>query len=443
MTMKLLVEKSRAPHGEITVPGDKSITHRSLILSSIAEGKSIIINPSHGADCMSTMRAMMKLGAVIDCSQSEHELVVLGKGLRGLVEPDSVIDCGNSGTTIRLLTGLLAGQDFHSVLTGDSSLRKRPMDRVVRPLSKMGARITGRANGRYAPLSIDGRKLKAITYKMPVASAQVKSAILIAGLYGQGMTAIEETVPTRDHTERMLQLYGCSILREETRITMSANHSLHLDPRELHIPGDISSAAFFMIWAAIADPAGKGICLKNVGVNPYRTGIIEVMQRMGADFTVACQNSVSNEPVADLIIKPARLSSVHVGGDMIPKIIDELPAFAVAATQAHGISTVRNAGELKIKETDRIRAIVEGLTKMGARIEARDDGFVIEGPTPLHGAECDSYDDHRIAMALTVAGLVAEGATTINGTECIAISFPDFVSKIRELTEARSIRIED
>jgi 3-phosphoshikimate 1-carboxyvinyltransferase len=416
------------PQGEITVNGDKSITHRGLILGSLAQGKTTLKGYSRGMDCLSTLGLLKNLG--VNVADDNGALTVTGRGRFGFSEPDNILDCGNSGTTIRLFSGVLAGQNFFSVLTGDASLRKRPMDRVTVPLIRMAADIRGRAEGRFAPLCIVGREFTGMTYEMAVASAQVKSAILLAGLHARGETTVHEPVLTRDHTERMLEYLGADIARKDgglTRVTARR----WMAGREINVPGDISSAAFFIVLAAIADQAE--ICVTGVGVNPNRTGILDALRSMGADIRVSNPRLMAREPVADLVVKSSRLKAVTLSGDIIPRVIDEIPVLAVAATQAQGKTVIQDAGELRVKETDRIKAIADGLRKMGASIKEHADGLAIEGPVRLQAAECASFDDHRIALALTVAGLVAEGETIVQDTECVAISFPEFAEKVLTL----------
>ncbi len=434
--MRIVLKKCPTPRGEIKVNGDKSITHRGLIIGAITEGRTLLSGYSRGRDCMSTLKNLGELG--IEVLESESTISIQGKGLGGLTEPDDVLDCENSGTTMRLLAGLLSGQDFFSVLTGDSSLRKRPMDRIIKPLRKMGAEIHARGGDRFAPLSIKGGNLASINYTLPVASAQVKSAILLAGLSTDGETTVLEPSPTRDHTERMLKLFGARIKKSSKTIILKGKD--RLTPHELSIPGDISSASYFIVLASIAQ--NGEVLLKDVGINPTRTGILEVLKIMGADISTVNKRDVSNEPTADILVKSSKLEGMEISGEIIPRIIDELPIIAVVATQAKGTTQVKNATELRVKETDRIKAIVEGLKKMGAKIEERKDGFIAEGPKRLHGASCKSYGDHRIAMALTIAGLIADGVTTIDDALCIKISFPEFITLVRLVCGEEYIRIE-
>ena len=428
--------KCSAPRGEIKVNGDKSITHRGLIIGSIAEGITLLRGYSTSADCMSTLKILKGLGVKI--MEFESTIFIQGKGLCSLTEPEDVLDCENSGTTMRLLAGLLSGQDFFSVLTGDNSLRKRPMDRIIKPLQKMGAEIRAREKDMFAPLSIKGGNLTSINYKLPVASAQVKSAILLAGLYADGETTIEEQYPTRDHTERMLKLFGSKIEKSGNVITLKEKNNLIA--YKLSIPGDISSASYFITLASISQ--NGELFLKDIGINSTRTGILEVLEMMGADISILDKREVSNEPIANILVKSGKLKGIDISGEIIPRIIDELPIIAVAASQAKGTTRVRNAAELRVKETDRIKAIVNNLKKMGAQIEEQKDGFIVEGPKRLNGTLCNSYGDHRIAMSLAIAGLISDGVTTIENAECIKISFPEFITQIRMICGEESVRIE-
>ncbi|MFQ6091556.1 MAG: 3-phosphoshikimate 1-carboxyvinyltransferase [bacterium] len=427
------VRPPRRVVGTITVPGDKSISHRAVILGSLSEGRCRVRNFLSSCDCLSTVACMRGLGVDI-IEKGETTLEIGGLGLGGLREPGDVLNVSNSGTTARLLAGLLAGQPFHSVLTGDDSLRRRPMLRVVAPLREMGARIFGRQNGRFAPLSIIGGDLKPISYSMPVASAQVKSAVLLAGLYAQGQTVVREPSPTRDHTERMLRLMGGEVEAIDGGLKISGGGEL--SPIDIAVPGDISSAAFFLV-AALLCPDSK-LIMTGVGVNPTRTGMIDVLQKMGANISITNHRTEGGEPVADLEAESSGLQGIEIEGKTIPRVIDELPIIAVAATQAKGRTVVRGAEELRVKETDRIRAIVQELSKMGSKIGEQPDGFTIEGPTPLRGARCQSRGDHRIAMALAVAGLVAEHETYIEGTECVEVSFPGFFQILEKVSQEDS-----
>ena len=415
--------------GHTTVPADKSITHRSLLFGSLALGVSRIRNYLDSGDCRATLAAVRALGVTVEES-AEHEWLIHGRGLHSLQEPEQVIDCVNSGTTVRLLTGLLAGQQFHSVLAGSEQLRKRPMGRVVEPLRQMGADIAGREQGRLLPLSIRGGQLVGIDYDMPVASAQVKSCLLLAGLYSDGLAIVREPGPARDHTERMLMAMGAPITRRGPVIT-SESPKQPLHPLDLAIPGDFSSAAF-LLAAGVAVP-GSEISISNVGVNPTRRGLLDLLVEMGAEISMDNWSESGGESTGDLHARQSELRSVTVGGADIVTLIDELPVFAVIATQAHGETVIKDAAELRVKETDRIATTVSELRKLGAQIEETPDGFIVHGPTRLHGARVDSHGDHRLAMALAVAGLLAEGATAIKGAECIPDSFPGFERTLARL----------
>ena len=426
--MELVLEKISKLKGNISVPGDKSISHRSLILGSIAQGDTRIYNFSNSLDCLKTQECMQTLGAEINLSKN-NSIKIRGKGLYGLQEPKDILDVGNSGTTIRLLTGLLSGQNFYSVLCGDASIRKRPMKRVVGPLRLMGADIWGRKDGQFAPLSVRGNKLNPLQYTLPVASAQVKSALLLAGLYTTGETIIKEPLPTRDHTERMLKIMQADIKNSPPEIKVMGGKELR--GTDIFIPGDISSAAYFIVAASVLKDSQ--VIIKQVGINPTRTGIIEMLKKMGTRIDILNYQIKSNEPQADLMIEYSKLKGVEIKKENVPFLIDELPLIAVVATQAQGKTVVSGARELRVKETDRIKAIVSELKKMGADIEEREDGFMVNGPTRLQGAVCESYNDHRIAMSLAVAALLAKGKTVIRNSECIDISFPGFEKTLQKL----------
>ena len=426
--MELVLEKVSKLKGNVFIPGDKSISHRSLILGSIAQGETRIYNFLNSLDCLKTLECMQALGAEIELGK-DNSVKIKGKGLYGLKEPKDILDVGNSGTTIRLLAGLLSGQDFYSVLNGDASVRKRPMKRVVEPLRLMGADIWGRKDGQFAPLSIKGSKLNPFQYTLPVASAQVKSALLLAGLYAAGGTIIKEPLLTRDHTEKMLEIIRADIKISPPEIKIKGGKELR--GTDIFIPGDISSSAYFIAAASIL--RDSQIIIKQVGVNPTRTGIIEILKKMGTKIDILNSQIKSNEPQADLMIEYSKLKGVEIKKENAPFLIDELPLIAVVATQAQGKTVVSGARELRVKETDRIKAIVSELKKMGADIEEREDGFAVNGPTRLQGAVCESYNDHRIAMSLAVAALLAEGKTVIKNSECIDISFPGFEKTLQNL----------
>jgi len=426
--VELVIEKINKLKGNIAVPGDKSISHRSLILGSISQGETRVYNLLNSLDCLRTLGCMQALGVKIELDEN-NSIKIKGKGLYGLQEPKDILDVGNSGTTIRLLTGLLSGQDFYSVLNGDASIRKRPMKRVVEPLRLMGAAIWGRENGRLTPLSIKGKKLSPLRYTLPVASAQVKSALLLAGLYTAGETVIKEPLTTRDHTERMLEIMEADIKISPPEVKVMGGKELK--GADIFIPGDISSAAYFIVAASILK--GSQITIKQVGVNPTRTGIIEILKKMGAKIDILNHQIKSNESQADLKIEYSELKGVEIRKGEVPLLIDELPLIAVAASQAQGKTVVSGAKELRVKETDRIKAIVSELKKMRVDIKEKEDGFIIEGPSKLKGAVCESYNDHRIAMSLAVAALLAEGKTVIKNPECIDISFPGFEKTLQNL----------
>jgi len=417
--------------GRLRVPGDKSIAHRALLLGAMAEGTTVVEGFPHSEDCLATLRCLQALGAAIDYHGpgSAQPIRIAGRGPAALREPEIVLNTSNSGTALRLLAGLVAGLGFYAVLTGDESLRRRPMRRVVDPLTEMGATVLGRAGGQYPPLAIQGASLRGIDYTLPVASAQVKSAILLAGLLAQGETVVREPQPTRDHTERMLQAMGAGLNREGQVIRLQGGSALR--GQRIPVPGDISSAAFFLVAAAVVP--GSDVLVEDVGVNPTRTGVLDVLREMGADVSVENCRQVAGEPVADIRARASQLRGVSIGGDLVPRVIDELPILAVAATQAEGCTVVSDAGELRAKETDRIAALAAELPRLGARFEERPDGFVIDGPAPLVGAHTHSFGDHRIAMALAVAGLAADGGVTVEGQECVAVSFPSFFDTLRRL----------
>jgi 3-phosphoshikimate 1-carboxyvinyltransferase len=419
--VKQTVRKPHLLKGEITPPADKSISHRSLLLNSIASGKARVTNFLSAADCLSTLSCLTSLGVKIDLKGSE--VTIMGSGNRWFNEPNGVLDAGNSGTTMRLLTGLLAAQPFTSTITGDESLRSRPMGRIIEPLRLMGARIEGSENSAKAPLTVTGGSLHGISYRLPVASAQVKSSILLAALFAEGETVIDQPALSRDHTERMLSAMGANIVSDGLSITLSPVSS-PLTPLDLRVPADISSAAFWLVAGAIHPNAR--ITILNVGINPTRNGIVEVLQSMGASLIVENQRLEGDEPVADLTVESSLLKSVTIEGDMIPRLIDEVPVIAVAASAAEGATVIRDAGELRVKESDRISATAAELSKLGAKIEELPDGMIIHGTSRLKGNQCDSHGDHRLAMALAVAGLVAEGETTITNSEAVNISYPGF-----------------
>ncbi|MFL6557242.1 MAG: 3-phosphoshikimate 1-carboxyvinyltransferase [Bacillus sp. (in: firmicutes)] len=413
--------------GKITIPGDKSISHRSVMFGSIAHGETKVTNFLPGEDCLSTISCFRKLGVTIE--ESDGELRIIGKGFDGLTEPNEVLDVGNSGTTIRLLMGILAGRPFFSSLVGDESIGKRPMTRVTNPLMEMGARLDGRKNGSFTPVSIRGGGLKPITYELPVASAQVKSAIILAGLQADGQSTIIEPEETRDHTERMIIKFGGQIDKDNKKIKVNGGQKL--TAATIQVPGDISSAAFFLVAGAVL-PESE-IVLKNVGLNPTRTGIIEVMKKMGADLEIVQNEESSFEPFGDLIIKTSNLIGTVIEGDLIPKLIDEIPIIALLATQAEGKTIIKDAEELKFKETNRIDTVVQELKKLGARIEATEDGMIIYGKSKLHGGTVSSHGDHRIGMMLAIAALLCKDEAELENPEAISVSYPNFFSHLNSL----------
>jgi 3-phosphoshikimate 1-carboxyvinyltransferase len=413
--------------GKITIPGDKSISHRSVMFGSIAHGETKVTNFLPGEDCLSTISCFRKLGVTIE--ESDGELRIIGKGFDGLTEPNEILDVGNSGTTIRLLMGILAGRPFFSSLVGDESIGKRPMTRVTNPLMEMGARLDGRKNGSFTPVSIRGGGLKPITYELPVASAQVKSAIILAGLQADGQSTIIEPEETRDHTERMIIKFGGQIDKDNKKIKVNGGQKL--TAATIQVPGDISSAAFFLVAGAVL-PESE-IVLKNVGLNPTRTGIIEVMKKMGADLEIVQNEESSFEPFGDLIIKTSNLIGTVIEGDLIPKLIDEIPIIALLATQAEGKTIIKDAEELKVKETNRIDTVVQELKKLGARIEATEDGMIIYGKSKLHGGTVSSHGDHRIGMMLAIAALLCKDEAELENPEAISVSYPNFFSHLNSL----------
>jgi 3-phosphoshikimate 1-carboxyvinyltransferase len=427
LTVRATVRPLPSFRGTIRVPGDKSISHRAAILGALGEGRTVARGFLSSADTDATLRCIAALG--VQWTLDGDVLTVHGAGLSGLREPTDVLDCSNSGTTMRVLAGVLAAQPFLSVLTGDASLRSRPMERVAAPLRSMGATVLTRGDG-LAPLAILGGALRPIRYRLPVASAQVKSAVLLAGLFADGVTAVEEPAPSRDHTERMLAAMGADVRRESNIVSISGM-SGGLSPLDLTVPADLSAAAFWMVAAACAPDAE--VRLPAVGVNPTRRGIIEALQTMGACVEVGEERLAGGEPVADLVVRSSRLRGASFGGELIPRLQDEVPALAVAAVFAEGRTVVRDAAELRVKESDRISMLAAGLRAMGARVEELPDGFVIDGTGRLRGARVESHGDHRLAMAFAVAGLLAEGETEIDDAECVGVSYPGFWDDIDRL----------
>ena len=418
---------SHSVRGELKVPGDKSISHRAIILGSIAEGKTKVDGFLLGDDCINTIKCFQKLGVSID--QAGEQIVIAGRGLAGLKEPKAVLHVGNSGTTIRLLLGLLAGRPFHSILLGDDSIAKRPMDRVAVPLRKMGAKIDGRNQGSYPPISIRGGNLHGIRYESPIASAQVKSAILLAGLQAEGTTSVTEPAPSRDHTQRIFAAFGADIASKNATVQLQGQQVLKA--AHIRVPADISSAAFFIVAALITE--NSELVLKDVGINPTRSGIIDALLAMGANISLTNERMFNNEPVADIHVTSSQLKNIEISGGIIPRLIDEIPILALAATQAEGKMVIKDAEELKVKETNRINAVVSQLKTLGANIESTEDGMIITGKTKLRGGFVHSLGDHRIGMMLAIASLISEKETTIEGEDCIRISYPNFFNDYQKL----------
>ena len=419
--------KSLPLKGELTIPGDKSISHRAVMLGAISQGTTSVTNFLRGADCLSTISCFRKMGIAIE--ENPTEILIHGKGLHGLSAPETVLDVGNSGTTMRLLSGILAGQDFSSSLTGDASIRKRPMKRVITPLSLMGASIESIPGNGCAPLAIQGMPLSGIHYQSPVSSAQVKSCVLLAGLYADSTTKVTEPFVSRNHSELMLRSFGAEIQTEGT--TVSVQPDPLLTGQKVEVPGDISSAAYF-IAAGLLIP-GSEILIKNVGINPTRDGILRVCRAMGADIEILNEQEHCGELTADLLVRHSALKGTVIEGGMIPTLIDELPVIAVMAAFAEGTTIIRDAQELKVKESNRLDIIVHHLKEMGADVTPAPDGMVIRGGKPLTGAVLDSHMDHRIAMSFAIAAMAGNGETEILNSDCVSISYPDFYADLRRL----------
>jgi 3-phosphoshikimate 1-carboxyvinyltransferase len=421
----LVIRPGPPLRGTLRVPGDKSISHRAALLGALAHGTTQVEGFLLADDCLATLRCLRALGAAIE--ETEGRVTIHGRALR---EPEDVLDAGNSGTTIRLLSGILAGQLFHSVLTGDASVRRRPMDRVVDPLRRMGARISGRDGGRLAPLSIDGGNLRGISYTTPVASAQAKSAVLLAGLFAEGETAVREPSASRDHTERMLGAFGVPVARDG--LVARLRGPAALTGAAVRVPGDMSSAAYFLVAGALVP--GSQVVVEDVGLNPTRTGVLDVLRMMGASVAVRDLRDDGGEPRGTVEVRSSQLRGVTIGGDLIPRVIDELPVLAVAACLAEGETLIRDAAELRVKESDRVGALARGLGRVGALVEPLADGLAIVGVKRLRSGTVSSEGDHRIAMALAVAGLCADGPVTIDDPACIQTSFPGFEAALRRVT---------
>lgn len=425
----MIVKQAKSLQGVLTVPGDKSISHRSIMLGALAEGTTEVHGFLQGADCLSSIACFEKMGVMIE---NDKELVrIHGLGLHKLKLPSATLDVGNSGTTTRLMSGILAAQPFTSIVDGDASIRKRPMKRIIHPLSQMGASITSLHGNDCTPLRIEGRSLHGIHYQSPVASAQVKSAVLLAGLYAEGETSVTEPYVSRNHTELMLQSFGVPITCEGTTASIKPVTALHA--QNLTVPGDISSAAYFIV-AGLITP-NSCITIRNVGINPTRDGILEVCKAMGGDITIEPIAGAVGEPIADITVRTSSLHGITIEGAVIPKLIDELPIIAILACYAKGTTIIKDAQELKVKESNRIDVMANNLSAMGADIEATSDGMIIYGGAALHGAVIDSHADHRIAMSFAIAGINADGNTQIQGAECVTISYPNFYSDLQQLMQ--------
>lgn len=423
-----MIIKYTAPlRGELAVPGDKSVSHRSVMFGALADGRTEVENFLTGADCLSTISCFRQMG--IDIIQNGSSVTVHGKGLHGLSTPSGILDAGNSGTTVRLMSGILAGQAFASVITGDASIQKRPMKRIIKPLSLMNASVASIKNNGCVPLEIHGSRLHSIHYQSPVASAQVKSCVLLAGLYADDVTSVTEPVVSRNHSELMLRYFGADVSTEGT--TASIRPEPSLSGQKVNVPGDISSAAYF-IAAALLVP-GSEVLLKNVGINPTRDGMLRVCAAMGADITLLNKDCSGAEPCADLLIRSSTLKGTVIEGEIIPTLIDELPVLAVLAAFADGTTVIRDAAELKVKESDRIAVMTDNLKRMGCDVEATEDGMIINGGRPLHGASIDTKKDHRIAMSFAVAALACDGETDIQDADCVNISYPEFYNDLKRL----------
>ncbi len=425
---KLIIHKAKGLTGTITIPGDKSISHRCLMLGSLASGKTVIRNFLRSEDCLSTMESFRKLG--IKIIRKKNKVTVFGKGLYGLKAPKKMLNANNSGTTTRLMLGILAAQPFTSKITGDKSLCRRPMLRVTEPLRRMGASITGKDGGNYTPLTISGGRLQGINFRSKVASAQVKSAVLLAGLYASGKTCVTEPVKSRDHTERMLGYFG--VKPDIKGNTVCVKGGRELKGRKIEIPGDISSAAFFIV-AGLIVPNSK-LVIKNVGINPTRTGILEALLKMGAKLKIVNKRNREYEPAADIIVRPGNLKGTLIGGKIIPRLIDEIPILAVAAAMARGKTVFKDAGELRVKESDRIKTLCTELNKFGVKTRELKNGFIVYGGAPPKGAKSISHGDHRISMSMAVLALAAQGVSEIKDTACIKTSFPEFFGLLKKIT---------
>ena len=429
----LTIKKTAQLQGDITLPGDKSISHRAIIFSCLSSGRCRISNICSGEDASRTLEIFRQMGIAAE-QTGPYDYVIYGMGLQGLSEPATVLYTGNSGTTTRLMAGLLSAQRFFTVLSGDVSLNSRPMKRVVDPLRRMGATIYGRSNGNFAPLAITGSRLEGIDYSLPVASAQIKSCLMLAGLYAHGMTNIIEPALSRDHTERMLEHLGVPVARQASSVSINA--AIEIRPENYEIPGDISSAAFYIVAALIVP--GSEIRLRGIGVNPTRTGCIDILKNMGARIELENLRYMCGEPVADIIVRSSRLKATAIGGDLIPRAIDEIPVLCIAAACAEGTTVISDAAELRVKESDRIATMCSELKKRGVSADEQKDGMIITGSESLSGGVCQSHGDHRIAMSFAIAGLIAKNELAVEDCDCINTSFPEFMIKLEELTAKKS-----
>lgn len=428
-----MVEKKQLHYGErplqgtIAVPGDKSISHRAVMFGSLANGVSKVTNFLAGEDCITTIEAFKAMG--VNISRDENTVVIKSTGIAGLKEPEIPINLGNSGTTARLLMGILAGLPFHFTLYGDESLSNRPMDRITTPLKQMGAKIDGRESGKFLPISLRGGNLKSFHYRTPMKSAQVKSGVLLAGLMTDGTTVVEEDSKTRDHTENMLKAFGAQIDTEGTTVRITGNQPLQAC--DIEVPGDISSAAFFLAGASIIP--GSHVTIKDVGLNPTRSGIVDVLKMMGVDIEASVTRTVGGEPIGDVTVKYSQATGTIIEGDIIPRIIDEIPIIALVASQAKGKTIIKDAEELKFKETDRIEAVVTTLRALGVNIEPTEDGMIVEGGASIQGASVHSYGDHRIGMMIAIASLLTKDSVDLINPSCINISYPQFFTDLEKL----------
>ncbi len=425
--MNYQITRKKHLQGEVTVSGDKSISHRSIMFGAISQGITEVTHFLQGADCLSTIACFKQLG--ISITNEHNRVTIYGKGLHGLTKSNSILDAGNSGTTVRLMSGILAGQPFSTSITGDASIQKRPMKRIIEPLTRMGSSISCQETPYHAPFTITGVLLKGIHYQSPVASAQVKSCILLGGLYADSPTSVTEPYVSRNHTELLLTGFGATITTNNTCATIQPNP--HLEGQKVVVPADISSAAYFMAAALITE--GSEVLLQNVGINPTRDGIIRVIKNMGGNITLLNERNQNGEPIADLLVRSSSLKGTVIEGSIIPTLIDEIPIIAIMAAYANGTTVIKDAAELKVKESNRIDIMVSQLKNMGCDIEGTDDGMIINGGNTLRGISVNPHHDHRVAMSFAIAGLCADGTTTITDAECVQISYPTFYEDLESL----------